>query len=61
MDGGHVEPSFSVDFCDQRGNYQSLVVVGSSTSLLLWWCQGESMDSKISLKSLMRNEKLTNI
>ena len=49
---------FAVDLCDQRGNYQSLVVVGSSTSLLLWWCQGESMDSKISLKSLMRNEKI---
>ena len=46
---------FAVDFCDQRGNDQSLVVVGSSTSLLLWWCQGESKDSKISLKSLMRN------
>ena len=55
VDGGHVEPSFSVDLCDQSGNYQSLVVVGSSTSLLLWWCQGESKDSKISLKSLMRN------
>ena len=49
---------FAVDFCDQRGNDQSLEVVGSSTSLLLWWCQGESMDSKISLKSLMRNEKI---
>ena len=34
VDGGHVEPSFSVDLCDQSGNYQSLVVVGSSTSLL---------------------------
>ena len=32
MDGGHVEPSFSVDLCDQRGNYQSLEMVGNSTS-----------------------------